>query len=175
VKRFREGLVFQAHRLVYQSTLGWRVIKNKRVWCLVCRAINSTCPSCLTKCTTCTLRFRSPCVKSLRASYTGLYPQNFTHGVVSLDAWRLGQGLGVRVELDVPLMLHHVHHLPRDHRLRDLRVRTDPVRPACSSSKINLNPLPLFHTKCFDSRPTKVDSHTNPSTDIFLILVIVKV
>ena len=30
VKRFRGGLVFKAHRLVYHSTLGWRVIKNKK-------------------------------------------------------------------------------------------------------------------------------------------------
>jgi len=30
VKRFRGGLVFTAHRLVYHSTLGWRVINNKK-------------------------------------------------------------------------------------------------------------------------------------------------
>jgi len=30
VKRFRGGLVFKAHRRVYHSTLGLRVIKNKR-------------------------------------------------------------------------------------------------------------------------------------------------
>jgi len=30
VKRFRAGLVFKAHRLVYHSTLGWRVIKKKK-------------------------------------------------------------------------------------------------------------------------------------------------
>jgi len=30
VKRFRGGLVFKAHRLVYHSTLGWRVIKQKK-------------------------------------------------------------------------------------------------------------------------------------------------
>jgi len=29
VKRFRGGLVFKAHRLVYHSTLGLRVIKKK--------------------------------------------------------------------------------------------------------------------------------------------------
>ena len=29
VKRFRGGLVFKAHRLVYHSTLGWRIIKKK--------------------------------------------------------------------------------------------------------------------------------------------------
>ena len=29
VKRFRGGLVFQAHRLLYHSTLGLRVIKKK--------------------------------------------------------------------------------------------------------------------------------------------------
>jgi len=29
VKRFRGGLVCKAHRLVYHSTLGWRVIKKK--------------------------------------------------------------------------------------------------------------------------------------------------
>ena len=28
VKRFRGGLVFKAHRLVYHSTLDWRVIKK---------------------------------------------------------------------------------------------------------------------------------------------------
>jgi len=30
VKRFRGGLVFKAHRLVYHSTLGMRVIKQRR-------------------------------------------------------------------------------------------------------------------------------------------------
>jgi len=30
--RFRGGLVFKAHRLVYHSTLGLRVIKKKKVW-----------------------------------------------------------------------------------------------------------------------------------------------
>ena len=30
VKWFRGGLVFKAHRLVYHSTLGWRVIKKKK-------------------------------------------------------------------------------------------------------------------------------------------------
>ena len=29
VKRFRGGLVFKAHTLVYHSTLGWRVIKRR--------------------------------------------------------------------------------------------------------------------------------------------------
>ena len=29
--RFRGGLVFKAHRLVYHSTLGWRVVKRKGV------------------------------------------------------------------------------------------------------------------------------------------------
>ena len=29
VKRFRGGLVFKAHRLVYHTTLGLRVIKKK--------------------------------------------------------------------------------------------------------------------------------------------------
>jgi len=28
--RFRGGLVCKAHRLVYHSTLGWRVIKKKK-------------------------------------------------------------------------------------------------------------------------------------------------
>ena len=32
VQRFRGGLVFKAHRLVYHSTLGLRVIKKKKVW-----------------------------------------------------------------------------------------------------------------------------------------------
>ena len=31
VKRFRGGLVFKAHRLLYHSTLGSRVIKKKKV------------------------------------------------------------------------------------------------------------------------------------------------
>ena len=30
VKRFRGGLVFEAHRLLYHSTLGWRAIKRER-------------------------------------------------------------------------------------------------------------------------------------------------
>jgi len=30
VQRFRGGLVFEAHRLLYQSTLGLRVIKKKK-------------------------------------------------------------------------------------------------------------------------------------------------
>ena len=30
VKRFRGGLVFKAHRLLYHSTLGSRVIKKKK-------------------------------------------------------------------------------------------------------------------------------------------------
>jgi len=30
VKRFRGGLVFKAHRLVYHSTIGLRVIKKKK-------------------------------------------------------------------------------------------------------------------------------------------------
>ena len=30
MKRFRGGLVVKAHRLVYHSTLGWRVIKKKK-------------------------------------------------------------------------------------------------------------------------------------------------
>jgi len=30
VMRFRGGLVFKAHRLLYHSTLGWRVLKNKK-------------------------------------------------------------------------------------------------------------------------------------------------
>ena len=29
MKKFQGGLVFKAHRLVYHSTLGWRVIKKK--------------------------------------------------------------------------------------------------------------------------------------------------
>jgi len=28
--RFRGGIVFKAHRLLYHSTLGWRVMKKKR-------------------------------------------------------------------------------------------------------------------------------------------------
>ena len=30
VKRFQGGLVFKAHRLLYHSTLGFRVIKKKK-------------------------------------------------------------------------------------------------------------------------------------------------
>ena len=30
VQRFRGELAFKAHRLVYHSTLGWRVIKKKK-------------------------------------------------------------------------------------------------------------------------------------------------
>jgi len=30
VKRFRGGLVFKAHRLLYHLTLSWRVIKKKK-------------------------------------------------------------------------------------------------------------------------------------------------
>jgi len=30
VQRFRGGLVFKARRLLYHSTLGWRVIKKKK-------------------------------------------------------------------------------------------------------------------------------------------------
>ena len=33
VKRFRGGLVSKAHRRVYHSTLGWRVIKKKKKIC----------------------------------------------------------------------------------------------------------------------------------------------
>ena len=33
VKRFQGGIVFQAHRLVYHSTLGLRVIKKKKRTC----------------------------------------------------------------------------------------------------------------------------------------------
>ena len=31
VNRFRGGLVFKAHRLVYHSTLGLRVMKKKKI------------------------------------------------------------------------------------------------------------------------------------------------
>ena len=36
VQRFRGGLVFKAHRLLYHSTLGLRVIKKKKkgCWCV---------------------------------------------------------------------------------------------------------------------------------------------
>jgi len=30
VKRLRGGLVFKAHRLVYHSAPGWRVVKKKK-------------------------------------------------------------------------------------------------------------------------------------------------
>ena len=32
MKRFRGGLVFKAHRLLYHSTLGLSVIKKKKKW-----------------------------------------------------------------------------------------------------------------------------------------------
>ena len=40
MNRFRGGLVFKAHKLVYHSILGWRVIekkkkKRRRVWVLL--------------------------------------------------------------------------------------------------------------------------------------------
>jgi len=37
VQRFRGGLAFKAHRLLYHSTLGLRVIKKKKIgtWFLV--------------------------------------------------------------------------------------------------------------------------------------------
>ena len=34
VKRFRGGLVFKAHSLLYHSTLGSKVIKKKKLWAL---------------------------------------------------------------------------------------------------------------------------------------------
>ena len=46
VKRFRGGLVFQAHRLLYHSTLGLRVIKKKRSslkWFPECSAKTGVC------------------------------------------------------------------------------------------------------------------------------------
>ena len=33
MQRFRGGLVFKAHRLLYHSTLGLRVITKRRSWC----------------------------------------------------------------------------------------------------------------------------------------------
>ena len=36
VQRFRGGLVFKAHRLLYHLTLGWRVIKKKKINLKVC-------------------------------------------------------------------------------------------------------------------------------------------
>ena len=44
VKRSRGGLVFKAHRLLYHSTLGLRVIKNKRKWRRHTRQAPSTSP-----------------------------------------------------------------------------------------------------------------------------------
>jgi len=43
VQRFPGGLVFKAHRLVYHSTLGWRVIKKmQKAECVeeVCHFLN---------------------------------------------------------------------------------------------------------------------------------------
>ena len=37
MKRFRGGLVFKTHRLVYHSTLGLRIIKKKKIQGLTCR------------------------------------------------------------------------------------------------------------------------------------------
>ena len=44
VKRFRGGFVFKAHRLVYHSTLGWRVIKKKKKTTLVKRHATQRTP-----------------------------------------------------------------------------------------------------------------------------------
>ena len=38
VQRFRGGLAFKAHRRLYHSTLGWRVIKKKKR-ILACNAV----------------------------------------------------------------------------------------------------------------------------------------
>ena len=38
VKRFRGGLVFKAHRLLYHSTLGSRVIKEKKNVIKTCKS-----------------------------------------------------------------------------------------------------------------------------------------
>ena len=40
MKRFRGGLVFKAHRLLYQSTLGLRVITKKKNLRLIDLCIN---------------------------------------------------------------------------------------------------------------------------------------
>ena len=40
MKRFRGGLVFKARRLVYHSTLGWRVMKKKTRYAAVTRRGN---------------------------------------------------------------------------------------------------------------------------------------
>jgi len=48
VQRFRGGLVFKAHRLVYHSTLGLRVIKKKKHRYLACPVSRSIRKAALT-------------------------------------------------------------------------------------------------------------------------------
>jgi len=40
MQRFRGGLVFKAHRLVYHSTLGLRVIKKKKEQSMVAMLVS---------------------------------------------------------------------------------------------------------------------------------------
>ena len=42
-KRFRGGLVFKAHRLLYHSTLGWIVTKKKKERCMCNEARSARC------------------------------------------------------------------------------------------------------------------------------------
>ena len=44
VQRFGGGLVFKAHRLLYHSTLGLRVIKNEKKFTVARRCIASSRP-----------------------------------------------------------------------------------------------------------------------------------
>ena len=43
VKRFRGGLVFKAHRLVYHSTLGLGVIKKKKILIVLPQNMHLAC------------------------------------------------------------------------------------------------------------------------------------
>ena len=36
LQRFRDGLVFKAHRLLYHSTLGLKIIKKKKMTEIIC-------------------------------------------------------------------------------------------------------------------------------------------
>ena len=86
MQRFRGGLVYKAHRLLYHSTLGLRVIKKStspppRRW----RGAELALMPCF--------RGSGYCVKSLRSSYTGLCPHP-TRGCI--PRWFEGYGLGFR-------------------------------------------------------------------------------
>jgi len=70
VKRFRGGLVFKAHRLLYHSTLGLREIKKKK---------------------------KKRDSSALTTSWSGSV-SDFGFGVRFCGLWKGSQGLGVTVE-----------------------------------------------------------------------------